>query len=80
MNEKSPIPLSSIGRNRDFFINSLSELTDKTNYLKIRKGMDSSTFESTIEQRRIVFAICVLIPISIIVLGIVIYKLRKRRK
>ena len=80
VSEQSPVSISNIGRNRDFFINSISELTDKTNYLKIRKGMDSSTFESTLEQRRIVLVICILIPVTIVILGIVIYKLRKRRK
>lgn len=80
LSEDSYTTLSSIGRNRDFFINSISELTDKSNYLKIRKGMDSSTFEPTENQSRIVFMVCFIVPIVIIVLGIIVSKIRKRRK
>ena len=80
VSEDSYVTISNVGRNRDFFINSISELTDRTNYLKIRKGMDSSTFEPTEEQNKIVLVISFLMPLVIIVIGVIVSRIRKRRK
>ena len=71
---------SNIGKNKDFMINSISELTDKTNYLKIRKGMDSTTFQATAKESFIVFTICMVMPLVIIVMGFVVSKVRNRRR
>ena len=61
-------------------INSISELTDKTNYLKIRKGMDSTTFQATAKESFIVFTIRMVMPLVIIVMGFVVSKVRNRRR
>ena len=63
---------SNIGKNKDFMINSISELTDKTNYLKIRKGMDSTTFQATAKESFIVLTICLAMPLVIIIMGFVV--------
>lgn len=71
---------SNIGKNKDFMINSISELTDKTNYLKIRKGMDSTTFQATAKESFIVLTICLVMPLVIIIMGFVVSKVRNRRR
>lgn len=81
---KSPLsenyPLSYIGNNKDFVINAMSYLGDKGNILTIRKDMASSTYMPTEVQNRIVLAIVFLVPLVIIIIGIVIWNHRKKRK
>lgn len=78
----SQYPLSYIGSNKDFGINAIAELSDKENSLTIRKEMSgtSYTYTATKRQNAIVLAIIFVIPILILIIGIIIWRLRKRRK
>lgn len=73
-------PLSAIGSNKDFVINAMAYLGDKGNTLTIRKDMASSTYQPTNTQNIIVTAIVFAVPVVIIIIGIVVWSLRKRRK
>jgi len=73
-------PLSAIGSNKDFVINSMAYLGDKGNTLTIRKDMASSTYQPTNTQNIIVTVIVFAVPVLIIIIGIVVWSLRKRRK
>jgi len=73
-------PLSYLGSNKDFVINSIAELSAKEGGLSIRKDMSASTYAPTETQNKIVLAVIFIIPILIILIGIVIWNYRKRRK
>lgn len=73
-------PLSAIGSNKDFVINAMAYLGDKGNTLTIRKDMASSTYQPTNAQNIIVTTIVFAVPVLIIIVGIVVWSLRKRRK
>lgn len=73
-------PISYIGSNKDFVINSIAKLADKESGLTIRKDMASSTYTPTEEQNRNVLLIIFTVPLLIIVVGIVIWAYRKKRK
>lgn len=75
-------PLSYLGSNRDFAINSISALADKDIGLTLRKGMagTSYVFTASAEQNRIVLAVIFSVPIIIILSGIIIWRQRKKRK
>lgn len=73
-------PLSAIGSNKDFVINSMAYLGEKGNSLTIRKDMASSTYQPTDVQNIIVTTIVFAVPVIIIFIGIVVWSLRKRRK
>lgn len=73
-------PISYIGSNKDFVINSLSHLAGKENSLTIRKDMANSTYLPTETQNRIVTAIIVGVPFIIILIGVMIGHYRKKRK
>lgn len=75
-------PLSYLGSNKDFAINSISALSDKEGGLTIRKDMagTSYVFTATEEQNRIVLIVIFAIPIVILLIGIIIWKQRKKRK
>lgn len=76
----SSYPLSSYGSNKDFVINSLSYLGNKGNILTVRKDFSSSTYTPTAQQNIIVLCIIFIIPIAIILMGVIIWTYRKKRK
>ncbi len=73
-------PLSYIGSNTDFVINSMAYLGGKDNILTIRKDYSTSTYTPTTMQNLIVICVIVGIPVLIILTGIIIWVYRKRRK
>jgi len=75
-------PLSYLGGNKDFAINAIASLADKKESLTIRKNLNgiSYAFTATQAQNRIVLAIIFVVPVIILILGIVIWKYRRKRK
>ena len=73
-------PLSFIGSNMDFVMNSMANLGEKENILTIRKEYNTSTYSPTTVQHIIVIAIITLVPLLIIVTGIFVGIWRKKRK
>lgn len=76
----SSYPMSYLGYNKDFMLNSISALTDREDTIKIRKDMSTSTYEPTAEQHTVVLAIIFSVPIIIILLGIIIWNVRRRKR
>lgn len=73
-------PLSALGSNMDFVMNSISNLVGKDNILTIRKEYNSSTYTPTNTQHLIVVAIIILVPLAIIIGGLLVGSWRKKRK
>ena len=73
-------PLSFLGSNLDFVMNSMAFLGGKDNILTIRKEYNNSTYTPTTLQHIIVVSIIILVPLAIICLGLIIGAWRKRRK
>ena len=73
-------PMSYIGSNMDFTINSMAFLAGKDNLLTIRKEYNSSTYTPTNIQNLVVVLVIIFVPILIIATGIIIGAWRKRRK
>lgn len=73
-------PLSSIASNRDFMLNAIAELTEREGTLTIRKDMTNVTYMPTETENRVVLIIIFVVPVLIILIGVVIGKIRKRRK
>lgn len=78
----SQYPLSYFGSNKDFAINAISTLANKKVGLTLRKDMAGASykFTATANQNKIVLAIIFSIPVVIILIGIVVWKYRKKRK
>ena len=67
--------------NEDVLLNSISYLTENESNITIRKtGETVTTYNVTAQQTRIVLAIIFAIPIFIIILGIIIWQVRRRKK
>lgn len=67
--------------NEDILLNSVSYLTEKEDNITIRKtGETVSTYNVSEEQTRMVLGIIFAIPIMIIIIGFVVWQLRRRKK
>ena len=76
----STYPVSYLGNNKDFMLNSISHLTSREDTLKIRKDMSTSTYEPTQEEHTIVLVIIFAVPIIIILIGIIVWNVRRRKR
>lgn len=66
--------------NADFFINSVANLTDREDTVSVRKEMSSATYTPTETENTIVLVIIFAVPFIIIVFGIIVWNIRKRKR
>lgn len=66
--------------NKDFVLNSVSYLSEVEDPITIRKELKSTSYTATETQDRIVKTIIFGLPIVIILVGIVVWQLRRRKK
>lgn len=70
----------TIYSNKYLLLNTVAYLTEKDSSITIRKNTNTVTYTATEKQNNIVLAIIFIIPILIILLGIIISFIRKRKK
>lgn len=80
MNNTYSIYANQLCNNDDVVINSVSYLTQRTDTITIRKDADSVSYTVTQGQHNIIMAIIFLVPVAIIILGIVVWQIRRRKK
>ena len=66
--------------NEDLAINSIAYLTGRDNMITIRKDVEQSTYTVTEQQNIIILSIIFAIPVMIIVIGIIVWQIRTRKK
>lgn len=66
--------------NKDILLNSVSYLTEREDNITIRKNVETVNYEVTELQNRIVLSIIFAIPVFIIIVGIVVWIMRRRKK
>ena len=66
--------------NDDVVKNSVSYLTQRTDTITIRKDAESTTYNVTENEHGIIVAIIFIIPVVIIIIGIVVWQIRRRKK
>jgi len=66
--------------NDDVVINSISYLTQRTDTITIRKDAENVSYTVTQSQHNVIMAIIFITPILIIVAGIVVWQVRRRKK
>ena len=66
--------------NKDMLLNSISYFNEKEDIITIRKKYDSVSYTITEAQNRIIIAIIVLVPLQIIIAGIVVSRVRRRKR
>ncbi len=76
----SGVSQANLYNNADFFISSVANLTDRQDTISVRKEMSSSTYTPTENENRVVLIIIFIIPIVIILAGIIVWNIRKRKR
>lgn len=66
--------------NKDILLNSISYLTEREDNITIRKNVEITTYTVTEQQHRVILTIIFAVPIAIIILGIVVWQVRRRKK
>lgn len=70
----------SAGNNKDIIANSIAYLNKKENTITIRKNYDYTKYSVSQNQHNIIVIIIFATPIAIIMAGIIIWRVRKRKK
>ncbi len=78
--ENSQVKLVNIYNNKDLVLNSIAYLTDRGDTIRIRKDKGLVTYTATQKQDNIVKIIIFALPILIIIFGIVVWQIRRRKK
>lgn len=66
--------------NQDLALNSISYLTGRDDTILIRKNTDVTTYTVTEKQQIIILTIIFAVPVLIVIAGIIIWQVRRRRK
>lgn len=66
--------------NEDLALNSISYLTGREDTIMIRKNTETTTYTVTEQQQNIILTIIFAVPVLIIVVGIIIWQVRRRKK
>ena len=72
--------ISELYNNEDVILNSIAYLNEREDTITIRKGYDSVTYTATQLQHYIIMAIIFIIPLLIIIIGIIVWQVRRRKK
>ena len=70
----------SLYNNADMLLNSVSYLNEREDTITIRKNGEQVTYTATQEQHNIIMAIIFIIPVLIIIAGIIVWQVRRRKK
>lgn len=66
--------------NKDILLNSVSYLTEREDTITIRKNVETVTYTVSATQNRIILGIIFAVPIFIVIVGIVVWLSRRRKK
>lgn len=72
-------PIASMG-NASLALNSFAELTEQQNLITVKKSANVTKFESTAAEDRVVKVIIFGVPVLIILAGIIVWNIRKRKR
>ena len=80
LNANYQTALVQLASNKDLVLNSISYLVDREEDITVRKDTGATTYTATQQQHTIIMFIIIIVPITIIISGIVVWVKRKRRE
>ena len=80
LNQNSQYGAIQLGYNKDLVLNSIAYLVDREEDITARKSTGTVTYTATDEQDTIVKAIIFTVPLVIILIGIIVWQVRRRKK
>ncbi|MGN1327144.1 MAG: Gldg family protein [Clostridia bacterium] len=79
-NSNSTVMGISFYNNKDLIINSVSYATQRTDNITLRKDTGVITYTATEKEDTIIRAIIIALPVMIIVIGLMVWQIRRRKK
>lgn len=80
LSQNSQYSAFQLGYNKDLMLNSIAYLTDRQEDITVRKDTGTVTYTATEQQDTIIRVIIFAVPILIIIAGIVVWQIRRRKK
>ena len=80
MGQNSQTPLIRVADNKDLALNSLADLTEREDDITVRKTSDEVNYTPTEQQDIIIKIIIFAVPCLIILVGIIVWQVRRRKK
>ena len=80
LSENSQYGAIQLAYNKDLILNSIAYLVDRPEDISVRKSTGTVTYTATEAQDTIVRAIIFIIPVLIIIAGIIVWQVRRRKK
>lgn len=72
--------LPNMLHNMDMVLNSVAYLTEKEDLITIRKSYSTDPYTVTKQQNTIIIAIIIFVPVLIILAGLIIWRIRRRKR
>ena len=80
LTSRSQAPVIQYRQNKDLALNSISYLVDREEDITARKSTGTVTYKATETENRTILAIIFIVPLVIIIAGVVVWIVRKRKK
>ena len=80
LTQTTQTPMIAYRQNKDLVLNSIAYLSDREEDITVRKSTGSVTYTATEQENRIILAIITFVPLLIIIIGIVVWANRRRKK
>ena len=80
LTQSSQTPMISYRQNKDLVLNSIAYLSNREEDITVRKSTGSVKYTATEQENRIILAIITFVPLLIIIIGIIVWIKRKRKK
>lgn len=80
LTQTTSTPMIAYRQNKDLVLNSIAYLSDREEDITVRKSTGSITYTATEQENRIILAIITAVPILIIIVGIIVWIERRRKK
>ncbi len=74
------VPPITFYNNKDYILNTIAELTENENAISIRKDTGVVTYTATEAQDKMIRIAITIFPICIIIIGIIVWMVRKKKK
>lgn len=74
------VPPITFYNNKDYILNTIAELTENENAISIRKDTGVVTYTATEAQDKMIRITITIFPICIIIIGIIVWMVRKKKK
>ena len=80
LSQSSQTPIIAYRQNKDLALNSIAYLSDREEDITVRKGTGTVKYTATEQESRIILGIITAVPLLIILIGIIVWVSRKRKK